>query len=83
MSALREWAASLGEAAHKAVAVSSLGKYKTSCQVSLGPTATSILLMNKERGTSAATCCCSDHISSTTEGQPGLEWPHRLSCVWA
>ena len=35
MSALREWAASLGEAAHKAVAVSSLGKWKTTTQVQL------------------------------------------------
>ena len=33
MSALREWAATLGEAAHKAVAVTSLGKWKTASQV--------------------------------------------------
>ena len=35
MSALREWAASLGGAAHEAVAVSSLGKWKTATQASL------------------------------------------------
>ena len=34
MSALREWAASRGEAAHRIVAVSSLGKLKTATQVS-------------------------------------------------
>ncbi len=34
MSALREWAASLGGEAHKAVAVSPLGKWKTTTQVS-------------------------------------------------
>ena len=34
MSALREWAASLGSEAHKAVAVSPLGKWKTTTQVS-------------------------------------------------
>ena len=39
MSALREWAASLGEAAHKAVAVSSLGKLKTTSQVILSESA--------------------------------------------
>jgi len=33
MSALREWAASVGEEAHKAVAVSQLGKWKTTTQV--------------------------------------------------
>eukprot|EP00192_Tetraselmis_astigmatica_P019148 CAMPEP_0117675672 /NCGR_PEP_ID=MMETSP0804-20121206/15739_1 /TAXON_ID=1074897 /ORGANISM="Tetraselmis astigmatica, Strain CCMP880" /LENGTH=244 /DNA_ID=CAMNT_0005484709 /DNA_START=326 /DNA_END=1061 /DNA_ORIENTATION=+ len=33
MSALREWAAGLGEEAHKAVAVSSLGKLKTATQM--------------------------------------------------
>ena len=38
MSALREWAAALGEEAHKAVAVNNLGKWKTATQVSLpGP----------------------------------------------
>lgn len=35
MSALREWAASLGSEAHKAVAVSPLGKWKTTTQVYL------------------------------------------------
>ena len=34
MSALREWAASVSEEAHKAVAVSQLGKWKTTTQVS-------------------------------------------------
>lgn len=34
MSALREWAAALGEKAHKAVAVNNLGKWKTATQVS-------------------------------------------------
>ena len=33
MSALREWAAALGGEAHQAVAVSSLGKWKTATQV--------------------------------------------------
>lgn len=33
MSALREWAASLGSEAHKAVAVSPLGKWKTTTQM--------------------------------------------------
>jgi len=33
MSALREWAAALGGEAHQAVAVSSLGKWKTAAQV--------------------------------------------------
>eukprot|EP00191_Tetraselmis_sp_GSL018_P008188 CAMPEP_0177611570 /NCGR_PEP_ID=MMETSP0419_2-20121207/20588_1 /TAXON_ID=582737 /ORGANISM="Tetraselmis sp., Strain GSL018" /LENGTH=144 /DNA_ID=CAMNT_0019107361 /DNA_START=470 /DNA_END=904 /DNA_ORIENTATION=+ len=33
MSALREWAAALGGEAHKAVAVSSLGKWKTATQM--------------------------------------------------
>ena len=33
MSALREWAASKGGDAHKAVAVNALGKWKTACQV--------------------------------------------------
>lgn len=33
MSALREWAASVGEEAHKAVAVSQLGKWKTTTQM--------------------------------------------------
>lgn len=33
MSALREWAAALGGEAHKAVAVSSWGKWKTATQV--------------------------------------------------
>ena len=32
MSALREWAAALGGAAHSAVAVSSIGKWKTATQ---------------------------------------------------
>ena len=32
MSALREWAAALGGEAHQAVAVSSLGKWKTATQ---------------------------------------------------
>ncbi|GAB4820039.1 hypothetical protein N2152v2_007085 [Parachlorella kessleri] len=33
MSALREWAAALGPEAHKAVAVSWMGKWKTACQM--------------------------------------------------
>lgn len=33
MSALREWAAALGPEAHAAVAVSSLGKWKTASQM--------------------------------------------------
>jgi CDP-diacylglycerol--glycerol-3-phosphate 3-phosphatidyltransferase len=33
MSALREWAATLGPEARGAVAVSSWGKWKTACQV--------------------------------------------------
>lgn len=33
MSALREWAAALGGEAHRAVAVSSMGKWKTTTQV--------------------------------------------------
>lgn len=33
MSALREWAASIGPEAHGAVAVSSLGKWKTASQM--------------------------------------------------
>lgn len=33
MSALREWAAALGEKAHKAVAVNNLGKWKTATQM--------------------------------------------------
>ena len=33
MSALREWAATLGPEARKAVAVSAWGKWKTACQV--------------------------------------------------
>lgn len=35
MSGLREWAATLGGAARQAVAVSSMGKWKTATQVSL------------------------------------------------
>lgn len=35
MSALREWAAATSEEAHKAAAVSSLGKWKTTTQVRL------------------------------------------------
>jgi CDP-diacylglycerol--glycerol-3-phosphate 3-phosphatidyltransferase len=36
MSALREWAASMGGEARAAVAVSSLGKWKTAAQVGAG-----------------------------------------------
>lgn len=47
MSALREWAAALGGEAHKAVAVSSLGKWKTATQVGIvgqGPVPTPLTL---------------------------------------
>ncbi|KAF8068386.1 PGPS1 [Scenedesmus sp. PABB004] len=45
MSALREWAASAGGAAHKAVKVNSLGKWKTALQM----TSMSLLLFCKDR----------------------------------
>lgn len=49
MSALREWAAALGGEAHKAVAVSSLGKWKTASQVGINSSGIALALVNTAR----------------------------------
>eukprot|EP00878_Enallax_costatus_P010088 GHUV01010529.1.p1 GENE.GHUV01010529.1~~GHUV01010529.1.p1 ORF type:complete len:273 (+),score=48.12 GHUV01010529.1:275-1093(+) len=81
MSALREWAASAGGAAHKAVKVNSFGKWKTALQMS----SMSLLLFGKDRTGLVEKYCHMLHLSSLQVSYASwlLLWAAALLAAWS